>query len=189
MRFHRVLLVALLVSACAAPPVGDPSGPSAVPGVAGASSASSASVAPSTPRPSVDGHPLSELLPTSINGVTTKVTDLNPVSRSSPRVFLKIIARVGDKPQDGEVALAFIEGATVYAVRVKGGSGEDVLMAYLAERGSVADETPATESVGGKQATRLGKGAGQFLYVSGDVFYSVSCQDDQLAADVLGQLP
>lgn len=186
MRFHRVLLVALLVSACAAPPVGDPSGPPAVPG---ASVTSPASIVPSTPRPSVDGHPLSELLPTSINGVATKVTDLNPVSRASPRVFLKVIARVGETPEDGEVALAFIEGANVYAVRVKGGSGMDVLLAYLAERGYVADETPATESIGGKQATRLGAGAGQFLYVNGDVFYYVNCKDDQLAADLLGQLP
>lgn len=186
MRFHRALLVALLVSACAAPPVDVPSGSLAVPG---ASVAGSASVAPATPRPSVDGHPLSELLPTSINGVTTKVTDLDPVSRSSPRVFLKVIARVGETPEDGEVALAFIDGATVYAVRVKGGNGMDVLMAYLAERGYVTDETPATESVGGKQATRLGAGAGQFLYTNGDVFYYVNCKDDQAAADLLELLP
>jgi hypothetical protein len=186
MRFHGLVLVALLVGACAAPPVGDPSGSADVPG---ASLAGSASDAPSTPRPSVDGHPLSELLPTSIDGVATKVADLDPVSRASPRVFLKVIARVGQTPEDGEVALAFIEGANVYAVRVKGGSGMDVLLAYLAERGYAADEAPPTESIGGKQATRLGAGAGQFLYISGDVFYYVNCKDDRLAADLLGQLP
>ncbi|HYO44247.1 MAG TPA: hypothetical protein VES19_13710 [Candidatus Limnocylindrales bacterium] len=132
---------------------------------------------------------MSELLPTSINGIPTRVIDLDPLSRDSPRVFLKVIARVGETPRDGEVALAFIDGATVYAVRVKGGSGRDVLMAYLAERGYVTDETPATEGIGGKQATRLGAGAGQFLYTNGDVFYYVNSKDDPLASALLEQLP
>jgi hypothetical protein len=132
---------------------------------------------------------LSELLPTSINGVPARLSDLDPLTRDSPRVFLKVIARIGETPADGEVGLAFIDGATVYAVRVKGGTGMDVLMAYLAERGYVHDVVPPTEGIGGKQATRLGAGAGQFLYANGDVFYYVNCANDQLAADVIAQLP
>lgn len=178
MRIHHAVLLALLVSACAAPLTVDPS-----------TAPTAQTAPPATPRPSVDGHPLSELLPTSINGVTTKVSDLDPVSRASPRVFLKVIARVGDVPGDGEVALAFMTGATVFAVRVKGGDGMAVLMAYLAERGYPSDQAPPTEPVGGRQATRLGAGSGQFLYVNGDVFYYVNCSDDQLAADVLELLP
>ena len=186
MRFHRLVLVALLVGARAPPQISEPSGSLALPS---ASTAVPASAAPATPRPSVDGHPLSELLPTSINGVATDLTDLDPVSRASPRVFLKVIADLADTPQDGEVALAFITGATVFAVRVAGVTGQGVLMAYLGERGYVRDQVPPTESIGGKQVTRLGAGKGQFLYTSGDVFFYVNCSDDQLAADVLEQLP
>jgi hypothetical protein len=184
MRIHRGLAMVLLLSACAAPvspPIADP--PSA------SSPAASTSATPSTPAPSVDGHPLSELLPTAIAGVPTKTADLDPVTRDSPRVFLKVIARLGETPVDGEVALAFTSDATVYAVRVAGADGMDVLLAYLAERGYRADESPPTENVGGKQATRLGTLGGNFLYVKDDVFYFVNCKDDARAADLLALLP
>lgn len=186
MRIHGVVLVVLLVSACAAPAIVDPS---ISPPIPGASIANSPSVATETPRPSVDGHPLSELLPTSIKGVATKTADLDPVSRDSPRIFLKVIARLAATPNMGEVALAFTPDATVYSVRVDGSSGTEVLMAYLAERGYRADEVPPTESIGGKQATRLGTGGGTYVYVGGDVFYYVETANDQLAADMLQLLP
>ena len=184
MRIHRGLAMVLLVSACAAPvspPISDP--PSASPHT------SSTPANPTTPAPSLDGHPLSELLPTVIKAVPTKTADLDPVSRDSPRVFLKAIARLGETPVDGEVALAFTPDATVYAVRVDGADGMDVLLAYLAERGYRADENPPTESVGGKQATRLGTLEGNFLYVKDDVFYFINCKDDQRAAELLEVLP
>ena len=180
MRIHRGLAVVLLVSACASP-ISDPMSASPL--------TPSTAAVPGTPAPSVDGHPLSELLPTAINGVPTKTADLDPVSRDSPRVFLKVIARLGVTPVDGEVALAFTPDQTVYAVRVDGSDGMDVLLAYLAERGYRADESPPTESVGGKQATRLGTLGGNFLYVKDDVFYFVNSKDDQRAADMLELLP
>lgn len=176
---HRVVWLALVVSACGTPAVVEPSPSTVAP----------ASVAAATPRPSLDGHPLSELLPTSITGVETKVTDLEPVNRNSPRVFLKVIARLGETPDDGEVALAFIPQSTVYAVRVDGASGMDILIAYLDERGYRADESPPTESVGGKAATRLGSAGGVFLYATEDLFFYVNCTDDQRAADLLQLLP
>ena len=117
------------------------------------------------------------------------MTDLEPVNRNSPRVFLKVIARLGETPDDGEVALAFIPQSTVYAVRVDGASGMDILIAYLDERGYRADESPPTESVGGKAATRLGSAGGVFLYATEDLFFYVNCTDDQRAADLLQLLP
>jgi hypothetical protein len=137
----------------------------------------------------VDGHPLSELLPASIADEVSKVADLDPVDRNSPRVFLKVIARLGETPADGEVALAFVPASTVYAVRVAGASGMDIMLAYLAERGYRSDESPPTENVGGKQATRLGSSGGTFLYATDDVFYYVNCADDERAADLLAALP
>jgi hypothetical protein len=186
MRIHRALLLVLLVSACAAPANVDPSNSPSAPG---ASMTASPSVAAETPRPSVDGHPLSELLPTSIKGVATKTADLDPVSRNSPRVFLKVIARLAATPNLGEVALAFTPESTVYAVRVAGSTGTEVLLAYLAERGYRADEVPPTVSIGGKQATKLGTVGGTYVYVGGDVFYYVETANDQLAADLLQLLP
>lgn len=180
MRALPVVMLALLVSACGAVPVVEPSI---------SSSAAASPTTAATPRPSVDGHPLSEFLPTSIDGLATTTADLDPVNRNSPRVFLKVIGRLAETPLDGEVALAFAKGATVYAVRVAGSSATEVLMAYLAERGYPSAESPPTESVGGKQATRIGAGTGQFLYTSGDVFYYVNCASDALAADLLQQLP
>jgi hypothetical protein len=117
------------------------------------------------------------------------VTDLDPVNRNSPRVFLKVIARLGETPDDGEVALSFVPGSSVYAVRVKGKSGMDVLIAYLAERGYRADESPPTEPVGGKAVTRLGSGGGVFLYATTDTFFYVNCTDDVRATELLQLLP
>jgi hypothetical protein len=183
MRALAAPLLAIAVCACAAPvlPLSPaPSGPaSPVP----------ASAVVATPRPSVDGHPLSELLPATIAGEAARVTDLDPVNRNSPRVFLKVIARLGETPDDGEVALAFVPQSTVYAVRVDGASGSDVLVAYLAERGYPSDESPPTETMGGKAATRLGSAGGVFLYAMDDVFYYVNCADDQRAAELLQLLP
>lgn len=117
MRFRHTLLLAFLVSACAAPQTTDPSMSS--PPVPSATVAE-ASVAAVTPRPSVDGHPLSELLPTSVAGVATRLSDFNPTSRSSPRVFLKVVARLAEAPGDGEVALSYTPDSTVYGVRIEG---------------------------------------------------------------------
>lgn len=194
MRIHRSVLVALLVSACVATPavptqVPTPAVGSAPPSGRATPVASAMPSASAMPTLPIDGHPLSELLPTAINGVATKSRDLNPVSRDSPRVFLKVIARLGQTPDHGEVALAYTPDSTVYAVRIKDATAMDVLLAYLGERGYRADESPPTESIGDKQVTRLGSHGGNFVYTSDDVFYFIECATDQLAADLIRLLP
>lgn len=167
MRPAVVMLLAILMSGCA-----------------GSSSDS--------PTTAVDGHPLSELLPTSVNEVDTTKTDMNVAERPTPRVFLKTLGRLGKTPPDAEMALAFVPGASVYAFRVDGISSDDVLLAYIAEAANIASgsfEPPPTISVGGKQVMRVGELAGTFLYSKDDVFYLIECPDEPTAVDMLQQLP
>lgn len=181
MRAVRAVLVAiLLLNGCGATSSSLPSAiapsSSAVPSVTGLPS----------PRPSVDGDPLSELLPLTVSGVPTVMLDTTVANRSSPRIFLKVVARLDRKPTDAEVALAFTPNSTLYALRIDGASGSDIAAAYLAEHGS---STPPLLSIGGKQVRRIGALAGGFLYGSDDVFFYVECPDEVTAAEVLEQLP
>ena len=116
---------------------------------------------------------------------------LGPASRTAPRVFLKIIARLGKKPPDALLALAFGSGTTVYAMQVDGTSGSEILQAFLEERtGAVpGSSAPPTVSIGGKQVTRLGSLVGTFLYASGETFFYVEAPSEPTVGDVLGQLP
>ena len=86
--------------------------------------------------PYVDPKGVSGILPTSVNGVRTSRADLNPAGQDSPRVFLKVIASLGQMPPDGHVAVAIGSGATVYAVQVDGKTGNAILDAFLGVRGS-----------------------------------------------------
>ena len=139
----------------------------------------------------VDPKGASGTLPTSVNGVQTSRADLNPAGQDSPRVFLKVIARLGQMPPDGHVAVAIGSGATVYAVQVDGKTGSAILNAYLEERGagSTAASSFSPAGVGGKQAVRVGTLAGTFMYSSGQTFYYLECPDEATASDVLRQLP
>jgi hypothetical protein len=141
---------------------------------------------------SVDGKPLSELLPASVNGVETTKRDMNVISRTSPRVFLKTLGRLGKTPPDAEVALAYESSASVFAFRVDGVSGADILLAFIAESANIASGSfsPApTVSLGGKQVMNVGKLAGTFLYSTDEVFYYIECPDEPTAIDMLQQLP
>ena len=86
LRSVRVVLLAILMSAC--------------------------SGSASSPPTSLDGHPLSELLPASVNGVETTKKDMSVVHRANPRVFLKTLGRLGKTPPDAEMALAYESGAS-----------------------------------------------------------------------------
>jgi hypothetical protein len=169
MRSVWVVLLAILISACGG---------------------SSASGPPTTP---VDGHPLSEFLPTSVNGVDTTARNIDVVSRDTPRVFLKTVGRLSKLPLDAEMARAYESGNSVYAVRIGGVSGYDILLAFIGEMANVADGSfspPATTSVGGKQVMRAGGSAtNTFFYSSGDVFYYIETHDEPTAVDMLQQLP
>jgi hypothetical protein len=194
LREVAAFLLAVGLSACAAPSPSVPatSGPTVPASSTGSpTSDASSSSGPASPRPSVDGHPLSELLPSSVNGEPTTRGDLSPSSRNSPRVFLKVVARLGKTPPEGEVAIAANTSGTVYALRVKGASGDEVLLAFVGERANVAVvPTPIpTISLAGKQVARVGRLPGTFLYASGDVFFYIECPDEPTAEDVIRQLP
>jgi hypothetical protein len=191
MRSLATVLLAVALSACAGP---SPSGPSPTASLACASIAD----------PSADTKALAEVLPTCVNGVPTSKRAIGVATRDSPRVFLKVVARLGKKPPDAEVAVAFWStpaaasapsaqpaNSSVYAVRVAGITGSDILHAFLVERQGAAIESapPPTLSVGGKEAIRIGSLAGGFLYASADAFFYVDCPDERTAAEVLQQLP
>jgi hypothetical protein len=82
--------------------------------------------------------------------------------KNSPKVFAKVVAGLHKSPQEAEVALSYAEDARVYAIRVDGASGMDILHGFVAERqGAAAGSVPPpTVSVGGKQVTRIGSIAG-----------------------------
>ena len=187
MRVAVALLLALAVCACATPSAPTPPGSSAAapPTIAGATT-SSPTAGPSDVEGSLQG-----LMPSSVNGAAMTKRILSPADRVSPRIFLKVVARLGKKPPDGQVALAYNTDATIYAVHVDGATGDDIMEAFLAER-LTADALSAplpTVSIGGKEAIRLGASGGNFAYASGDAFFLVECLDEATAADVLTQLP
>jgi hypothetical protein len=157
----------------------------------GEPSASGPFTIPPTTRAPVDPNALSEMLPKSVNGVATTRADIKVLDRSSPKVFAKVVAGLHKTPQDAEVALSYAEDARVYALRVDGASGMDILQGFVAERqGAAAGSVPPpTVSVGGKQVTRIGSIAGAYLYASADVFFYVDCPDEPTGIDILQQLP
>jgi hypothetical protein len=168
MRSVWVVLLAVLMSACAGSSSSDP---------------------PTTP---VDGHPLSEFLPTSVNGVDTTRQDLDVLRPPSPRVFPKTLGRLSKTPADAELALAYVSSASVYAFRIDGVSGADTLLTFIAESANLDSgsfSTAPTISVGGKQVMRVGELVGTFLYSSDDVFYYLQAPDEPTAVDMLQQLP
>jgi len=187
MRALAVALLAIVVSACAAPPTSAP--PTAAPPTVAPPTAAPPTAAPPSGTPTA-GDALLALLPATVNGVATTRMSLIPASRNSPRVFLKVIARLGKKPPDALVGLAFGPGATVYAMQVAGTTGSQIAEAFFVERTGIApgSSAPPAISIGGKQVTRLGLLAGTFLYASGDTFFFVECPDEPAAAEVLGLL-
>ncbi len=93
-------------------------------------------------------------------------------------------------PPDGRVALAFNADATIYAVRVNGIGGGEILQAFLEERlGAAGASAAPTVDIGGKSVIRFGASAGTFVHASGAAFFYVECKDEATAADVLKQLP
>lgn len=166
MRSVRVVLLAILLSACSGTASGPPT--------------------------SLDGNPLSELLPASVNGVETTKKDMSVVDRATPRVFLKTLGRLGKTPPDAEMAMAYDSGASIYAFRVDGVSGSDIQLDFIAETVNLPNGSfspPPTISLGGKQVMRVGELAGTFLYSDGAVFYYIECPDEPTAIDMLQQLP
>jgi hypothetical protein len=121
-----------------------------------------------------------------VSGVPTVILDTTVANRRSPRIFLKVVARLGKKPPDAEVALAFTPSSTLYALRIDGASGGEIADAYLVEHGSAP---PPIISMGGKMVRRIGALAGGFLYGSDDVFFYIECPDEATAIEVLEQLP
>jgi hypothetical protein len=188
MRAIAAVLMSVVLSARAQPPsIGPtPTGSStAVPRTAAPSIAS-----PTSASPSDVGQSLRGLLPALVNGAATTTSSLSPSSRGSPRVFLKVIARLGTKPPDGQVALAFNSDATIYAVQVDGIGGSDILQAFLVERlGAAAAADAPTVDIGGKPVIRFGASGGTLVYASGETFFYVECQDEATAADVLKHVP
>lgn len=191
MRALATVMLAVVLGACAGP---SPSGPSTT----------ASPTCAATAGPSAEVKALGELLPSCVNGVPTSKRALALTSKDSPRVFVKVVARLGKKPPDAEVAVAFWStpapasapsaapaNSSIYAVRVAGVTGSDILHAFLVERQGAAIESapPPTLSVGGKEAIRIGSLAGGFLYSSADAFFYVDCPDEATAAEVLQQLP
>jgi hypothetical protein len=182
MRALAAVLLALVLSACAQPPSTGPTpaGSTTAPSIAG----------PATASPAAVGDALVGLLPASVAGSTTTTSRFDAFSRRSPRVFLKVIARVGKIPPDAQLALAYTPSATVYAVQVDGVTGNDILQAFLVERMGAAGASAApTVDIGGKQVVPIGASARTFGYASGDTFFYVDCQDEETAADALNGLP
>jgi len=176
------LVLALVVSACAQPPSTGPTpaGSVAAPSIAG----------PATASPAAVGGALVGLLPASVAGSTTTTSSFDAFSRRSPRVFLKVIARVGKIPPDAQLALAYTPSATIYAVQVDGVTGDDILQAFLVERmGAEGASSAPTVDIGGKQVVPIGASTRTFGYASGDTFFYVDCQDEESAADALNGLP
>ena len=188
----RVALIVLLVVAfagCSDPsPGGTPATGTSVRSTPAPSTSAGRTAAPSTTAPQ---DPLSALLPATMNGAAVTKTTLNPTKSPTPRVFLKVIARLGKTPPDARLSLAYAPDATVYAMRIKGSDGSEIQQAFLTERTGAAPESgsPPKETVGGKEVIRLGKLPGTFLYASDDVFFYVEAPDEPTAAEVLKQLP
>ena len=183
MRALAAVLLALVLSACAQSPSTSPTpagSPTAAPSIAG----------PATASPAAVGGALVGLLPASVAGSTTTTSSFDAFSRRSPRVFLKVIARVGKIPPDAQLALAYTPSATIYAVQVDGVTGDDILQAFLVERmGAEGASSAPTVDIGGKQVVPIGASTRTFGYASGDTFFYVDCQDEESAADALNGLP
>ncbi len=184
MRAAIVILVALVMGACASPPTATP--PTATP-----PTATPLTSAPASPSPSIVATGLLARLPMTVNGVATTRTSLTMAGRTTPRVYLRILGRIGKTPPDAQLALAFASGATVYGMQVDGTSGSEIVQAFLEERAGAApgSSPPPTVSIGDKQVVRLGSFVGTFLYGTDDTFYYVEAPDEATAADVLQQLP
>ena len=184
MRVAVIVLLAVILAGCSDP---SPSSTS-VPSTPVPTTSAGRTAVPTTSAPQ---DSLSALLPATMNGAAVTKTTLNPTKSPTPRVFLKVIARLGRTPPDARLSLAFAPNATVYAMQVDGASGSDIQQAFFAERTGAAPESgsPPNESVGGKQVIRLGNLAGTFLYANDDVFFYVEAPDEPTAAAVLEQLP
>jgi hypothetical protein len=102
-----------------------------------------------------------------------------------------VVGRLSKTPPESEVALGFASGTTVYAVRVDGVSGRDILEAFVAERANLSTPSaqPIYEEVDGKQVVKVADVAGNILYASDDVFFTIEAPDDPTALAVLQQLP
>ena len=173
----RAVVFVLILTGCQGSSAADTSG------------TASSVVGPSSTTLPVDGHPLSELLPASVSGVATQTVDMSVADRNSPRAFLKVVARLGKTPPESELAFAYASETKVYAVRVAGVSGNDVLVAFVAERVDLPTADPKFDEFGGKQVIKIANTTGSFLYASADVMYTIEAPDEPTALDVLQQLP
>lgn len=176
MRIAAVVLLAIVLGACAGPQVGPTEAPP--------------TAAPSTPDPVPVGDGLVGSLPEAFNGVPTTKVSLTLQGRATPRVFLKTLGRLGRTPPETELALAFGSGAAVYAMRVDDTTGSEILQALIEQAGYPPDASPIpTVGIGGKQVTKLASAVGPYLYPTDDTLYYVEARDDDTAAIALEELP
>jgi hypothetical protein len=176
MHIAAVVLLAIVLGACAGPQVGPTESPP--------------TAVPSTPDPTTAGTGLVDSLPQAFNGMPTTKLSLTLQGRATPRVFLKALGRLGKTPPETELALAFGSGAALYAMRVDGTSGSEIFQALMEQAGYPPELSPLpTISIGGKQVTKLASAVGPYLYTTDDALYYVEARDDGTAAIVLEELP
>jgi hypothetical protein len=176
MRIAAVVLLAIVLGACAGPEVGPTEAPP--------------TPVPSTPDPAPVGVGLVGSLPEAFNGMPTTKVSLTLQGRATPRVFLKTLGRLGKTPPETELALAFGSGAALYAMRVDDTTGSEIVQALIEETGYLPDASPLpTVGIGGKQVTKLASAVGPYLYPTADALYFVEARDDATAAIVLQELP
>ncbi len=173
--------------ATASPVVGSPTAPIAT--EAPAQSPPDGSTASPVPAASVTGF--LGVLPSTMNGATTTRIALSPSGRTTPKVFLKVLGRLGGTPPEMSLGLAFAPGGTAYAMRVADVTGDQILRAFLEERTglSPAASAPPKLTIGGKQATRLGQLPGTFLYANADTFFYIETSNEAAAGEIIEQLP
>jgi hypothetical protein len=144
-----------------------------------------------SPVPSASMAGILGVLPGTVNGATTTRITLSPSGRTTPKVFLKVLGRLGGTPPEMTLGLAFAPGGTAYAMRVVGVTGDQILRAFLEERTGLPPgaSAPPELTVGGKQATRLGQLPGTFLYADADTFYYIETSNEAAAGEIIEQLP
>ena len=93
-----------------------------------------------SPVPSASVAGILGVLPGTVNGATAAQITLSPSGRTTPKVFLKVLGRLGGTPPEMTLGLAFAPGGTAYAMRVAGVTGDQILRAFLEERTGLPPE-------------------------------------------------